>query len=124
MRFALCSTFPRIPQRPDVVAALHAQAKSESWKECQSRIHRELRLHSSPSSITVIPRVLEKIPILIFAGDQDFICNYMGLENMIQAMTWNGETGLGVRQFFDTAIDLFLNLLFLFTESGDADVDC
>ena len=33
---------------------------------------------------------------MIFAGDQDLICNYVGLENMMQSMTWNGETGLGV----------------------------
>jgi carboxypeptidase D len=48
------------------------------------------------SSITIIPRVLERIPLLLFVGDQDFICNYIGVENMIQAMTWNGGTGLGV----------------------------
>jgi len=33
--------------------------------------------------------------MLIFAGDQDLICNYVGLESMIQALTWNGATGLG-----------------------------
>jgi len=38
--------------------------------------------------------------ILFFAGDQDFVCNYMGIENMIKAMTWNGATGLGVSYFF------------------------
>jgi carboxypeptidase C (cathepsin A) len=34
---------------------------------------------------------------MLFAGDQDFICNYMGQEALIKAMTWNGGTGLGVR---------------------------
>lgn len=34
--------------------------------------------------------------MLLFAGDQDFICNYVGIESMIQAMSWNGGTGLGV----------------------------
>lgn len=43
-----------------------------------------------------MPGLLEQIPILLFAGDQDFICNYVGIENLIQAMTWNGEKGLGV----------------------------
>lgn len=33
---------------------------------------------------------------MLFAGDQDMICNYVGMENMMQAMTWNGATGLGV----------------------------
>jgi carboxypeptidase D len=52
------------------------------------------------SSITVLPKILAKIPLLIFAGDQDFICNYVGLESMIQAMSWNGGNGLGVRSFY------------------------
>lgn len=33
---------------------------------------------------------------MLFAGDQDFICNYVGIESLIQGMEWNGETGLGV----------------------------
>jgi hypothetical protein len=48
----------------------------------------------------VLPRVLEKIPVLLFAGDQDFICNYLGQESLIQGLTWNEGTGLGVRTGF------------------------
>jgi len=82
-------------RRPDVVSALHAEAKSEAWVECQAQIHRELNLKVSESSVTVLPRILEKIPILLFAGDQDLICNYVGQESLIQSLTWNGGTGLG-----------------------------
>jgi len=74
---------------------LHATAKPESWAECRGRIHQEFNDRSSPSSVTIIPKLLKRIPVLLFAGDQDFICNYMGIESMIQAMTWNGATGLG-----------------------------
>ncbi|KAH9948790.1 alpha/beta-hydrolase [Amylocystis lapponica] len=81
--------------RKDVVQALHATSKSETWTECNGRVHSNFNTHKSPSSITVIPGVLEKIPIMLFAGDQDLICNYVGIESMMQAMTWNGETGLG-----------------------------
>jgi len=81
--------------RRDVISALHATAKSESWTECRGRIRQEFNDQNSPSSIELIPKVLQQMPILFFAGDQDFICNYMGIENMIKAMTWNGATGLG-----------------------------
>jgi hypothetical protein len=87
-------------QRPDVLAAFHAQAKSEAWVECQSRVGQELGSAKDPSSITVLPRLLERIPVMLFAGDQDFICNYLGQESLIQALTWNGGTGLGVRTGF------------------------
>lgn len=49
----------------------------------------------SESAITLIPEILEKIPIMLFAGDQDLICNYVGIEALISALTWNGGTGLG-----------------------------
>ena len=52
----------------------------------------------SESSIALIPGILEKIPILLFAGDQDLICNYVGIEALISALTWNGGTGLGTVQ--------------------------
>ncbi|KIK64841.1 hypothetical protein GYMLUDRAFT_39801 [Collybiopsis luxurians FD-317 M1] len=81
--------------RKDVVSALHATGHSESWVECRGRIHSELHENESNSSITILPRVLEKIPVLLFAGDQDLICNYVGMEAMIGSMNWNGLTGLG-----------------------------
>lgn len=89
----------KIFQRRDVVRALHAEDKPESWVECSGRVSDELHEYLSPSAITLLPSVLEKIPVLLFAGDQDYICNYMGIENMIKSMTWNGEKGLGVGVF-------------------------
>ncbi|KAL0070176.1 Cell death protease [Marasmius tenuissimus] len=84
--------------RKDVVTALHADGHAESWVECRGRIHSEMDRGKSNSSITLLPKVLEKIPVLIFAGDQDLICNYVGLEDMIREMTWNGGKGLGTVQ--------------------------
>ncbi|KAI6034620.1 Alpha/Beta hydrolase protein [Pisolithus microcarpus] len=81
--------------RTDVVRAFHAASKPESWVECGSQAGRQFDAKLSTSSITLLPDLLERIPVLLFAGDQDFICNYMGIESMIKSMTWNGEKGLG-----------------------------
>ncbi|KAH7926806.1 alpha beta-hydrolase [Leucogyrophana mollusca] len=91
--------------RKDVINAFHASAKSESWVECLGRVGTELHDKQSASSITLLPGVLEKIPVLLFAGDQDFICNYMGIESMIKSMTWNGERGLGTVQTKSWAVN-------------------
>lgn len=64
--------------------------------ECRGIIHTAFNAKHSNSSIIALPRVLERIPLLLFAGDQDLICNYVGMESLIQSMTWNGEKGLGV----------------------------
>lgn len=84
------------PQRADVVRAIHALNNEGDWEECRGKIHRNFNTKHSNASITILPRVLEKIPVMLFAGDQDFICNYMGIESLIQNMEWNGGTGLGV----------------------------
>jgi len=107
-------------QRPDVLAALHAQAKSEAWVECHSRVGRELGSTKDPSSITIFPRILQRIPVLLFAGDQDFICNYLGQESLIQALTWNGGTGLGV----STGSPLLTTNIIILTGSGNPNLDC
>lgn len=83
-------------QRDDVKRSLHATEKSESWTECSGRVGSELRNENSQSAITLVPGVLERIPMMFFNGDQDFLCNYIGTESMISAMTWNGAQGLGV----------------------------
>lgn len=83
-------------KRPDVVRAIHATDHPGSWVECKGSVHLAFHETNLPASVAVLPKVLEKIPVLIFAGDQDIICNYIGLENMIQSLTWNGGTGLGV----------------------------
>jgi len=91
--------------RTDVKRALHAEAKSESWTECAGRVGQELYNRNSPSSITILPRVLSKVSLLIYAGDQDFICNYMGIESMIQNMEWNGGKGLGTVETKSWSVD-------------------
>ncbi|OBZ70493.1 Pheromone-processing carboxypeptidase KEX1 [Grifola frondosa] len=91
--------------RRDVVSALHATDAPGSWTECKGRIHMEFTTQNSESSITVLPKVLEKIPVMLFVGDQDLICNYVGIESMIQTMTWNGETGLGKVQTQSWSVD-------------------
>ncbi|KAH7887403.1 alpha beta-hydrolase [Phlebopus sp. FC_14] len=91
--------------RKDVLSALHATAKSESWVECIGRVGMEMNDKLSPSSITILPSVIERIPVLLFAGDQDFICNYMGIESMIKSMMWNGEKGLGKVQTKSWSVD-------------------
>ena len=48
---------------------------------------------NSPPSITLLPTLLEHIPILLFSGDKDLICNHLGTEEMIHRMTWLNGTG-------------------------------
>ncbi|KAF9534583.1 alpha/beta-hydrolase [Crepidotus variabilis] len=83
---------------PEVVASIHASAHPGTWTECRGQVHLAFHQDDSESAVSILPRVLSQIPVLIFVGDQDLICNYLGLEKMIKDMSWNGGTGLGTVQ--------------------------
>lgn len=53
-----------------------------------------LRNHNSSSAITLMPKLAEKIQVLLFAGDQDVICNYVGQERLIEKLEWRGAKGM------------------------------
>lgn len=40
-----------------------------------------------------MPGILKEIPVLLFNGEYDLICNYIGTEYLIGNMTWNGSRG-------------------------------
>jgi len=44
-----------------------------------------------------LPSILESgVPILMFVGAEDLICNYKGIERMIDHLSWSGDMGFGV----------------------------
>ena len=39
----------------------------------------------------LVPNILDKIPVLIYAGDADFICNWLGNVGWTDALEWSGS---------------------------------
>lgn len=39
----------------------------------------------------LVPGILEQIPVLIYAGDADFICNWLGNQAWTKALEWPGQ---------------------------------
>lgn len=39
----------------------------------------------------LMPKLLEQIPVLIYAGDADFICNWLGNKAWTNALEWSGK---------------------------------
>ncbi|KAI9356124.1 serine carboxypeptidase-domain-containing protein [Pilaira anomala] len=80
-------------RQSEVKQAIHAEKQILGWKECTSLVYSELSDDKSRPSYELLPGILEKIPILLFSGEYDLICNYIGTEYLIGNMTWNGSTG-------------------------------
>lgn len=84
-------------RRPDVIQALHINAdKKTGWSECNGAVSGHFRAKNSEPTIKFLPDLLAQVPILLFSGDKDFICNHVGTENMIENMSWSGGKGFEV----------------------------
>jgi carboxypeptidase D len=80
--------------RDDVRKALHVDAthKPEAWIECNHRVSAALRDHNGKASVTFLPSILEAgVQVMLFAGDQDLICNHIGVERIPQNLQWGGK---------------------------------
>lgn len=80
--------------RADVVKALHINPdKKTGWTECNGAVSSHFRARNSEPTINFLPDILAQIPVVLFSGDQDFICNHLGTEALIDSMSWNGGKG-------------------------------
>lgn len=84
-------------RRPDVIKALNINSdKKTGWSECNGAVSGHFRAKNSEPTVKFLPDLLAQVPILLFSGDKDFICNHVGTEAMIENMSWNGGKGFEV----------------------------
>lgn len=83
-------------RREDVVQALHVNAdKRTGWTECTGAVSQAFRAAHSTPAVQLLPDILEGgVPILLFSGAEDMICNHFGTENFLSNLEWSGGTGM------------------------------
>lgn len=82
-------------RQPEVIRALNINPEKKSgWTECSGAVSSTFQPRNSVPSIQLLPSLIESgIPILLFSGDKDLICNHVGTEELISNMKWNGGVG-------------------------------
>jgi carboxypeptidase D len=82
-------------RRDDVTKALHLNPdKKTGWSECSGAVGGAFNARKSKPSLTLLPDLLKEVPILLFSGDKDLICNHLGTEELINNLEWNGGKGM------------------------------
>lgn len=79
-------------RQEDVKADLNIE-HSIRWHECDLAVSSHLRARHLKPSITLFPALLLEIPIVLFHGNRDIICNYIGGEEMIKGLEWGDRRG-------------------------------
>ena len=84
-------------RRDDVVKALHIKPeKKTGWSECNGAVSGAFRAKNSKPAIRILPDLLKEVPIILFSGGEDLICNHIGTEELISNMQWNGGKGFEI----------------------------
>ncbi|TWU72544.1 Cell death protease [Metarhizium rileyi] len=82
---------------PQVISALNIDPqRNTGWQECNSMVHASLKNQNSTAAISLLPDILKEVPILLFSGAEDLICNHVGTEELISNLAWNGGRGFEV----------------------------
>lgn len=73
---------------------LDVPGKDTGWTECSGAVSRTFKARNSKPSVQLLPKILEAgVPITLFSGDKDYICNHIGTEELINNMKWSGGSG-------------------------------
>ncbi|KAF3914365.1 hypothetical protein AA313_de0210405 [Arthrobotrys entomopaga] len=79
--------------KPEVRKALGVDARAPVFNGMRDEIHK-LFHDTGDVALSMIPyvkSVIEKIPILVYAGDKDYICDWMGVKAWTEALDWSGK---------------------------------
>jgi len=85
--FSRVETFLNLQSTKD---ALHVSSDSSQWESCNTAINMHFGADWMQNYAPFVADLLnDGIPVLIYAGDCDFICNYLGNRAWAQALDWD-----------------------------------
>ncbi|KAK2732413.1 hypothetical protein FQN57_002915 [Myotisia sp. PD_48] len=90
--------------KPEVKKALGAEV--DTFDTCNGDINRNFLFHGDwmKPFHRLVPGLLEKIPVLVYAGDADFICNWLGNQAWAEALEWPSRKAFASAKMEDLKI--------------------
>ena len=90
--------------REDVRKALGVSPKSK-WQSCNMKVHEELMSDWFTDMETVIPPMLEAgVRVLVYSGQEGFICNWFGGRAWVDNMEWSGSAAYKSQSWSDWSV--------------------
>jgi cathepsin A (carboxypeptidase C) len=89
----LCYNFSYVDDflaQKDVIEALGVQG--HSWSECDTAVHQALTPDWFTDETSNVAYLLsQNLPVLVYSGDLDFICNWLGGQMWTSQTNWTGQ---------------------------------
>lgn len=105
----LCYDFTNVDtylNLPSTREALHVSDKVDKWVSCNNKVNAGFASDwMSDYQQKLIPMLENGIRVLIYAGDVDFICNWMGNKAWTQQLRWSGKDSFNSEMDADWLFD-------------------
>ncbi|KAI5868098.1 Alpha/Beta hydrolase protein [Durotheca rogersii] len=75
-------------------------AEVEDYESCNTDINRNFLFQGDWSKPfhRLVPDIIKQIPVLVYAGDADYICNWLGNKAWSEALEWSGKKGFNAAE--------------------------
>jgi cathepsin A (carboxypeptidase C) len=82
-------------------------AEVSDYESCNTDINRNFLFQGDWSKPfhRLVPDLIKKLPVLIYAGDADYICNWLGNKAWSEALEWPGKQGFNDAKLKDLTLD-------------------
>lgn len=91
---------------PSTRVALGVTKASSKWSSCNMRVNTQFAADWMKSQeYTVPPLLAAGVRVLIYAGDADFVCNWMGNKAWVTELSWPGKAAFGAAPDLDWVVD-------------------
>lgn len=88
----LCYNFTNVDQWLNSASTQAALGVSGKWQSCNYQVNSDFSADWMRNYQQDVPPLLgDNIPVLIYAGDYDFICNWLGNQAWTLALDWSGK---------------------------------
>jgi len=89
----LCYDFSRTSKFLNLPATQAELGVKREWSSCNMQVNGKFRADWMHSFKSIIPALLSaKVRVLVYAGEMDYICNYMGNKAWTLALEWVGKS--------------------------------
>lgn len=86
--------------RQDVRSALHIPSNVQAWQECSDDINTKLYIQQNPDMTPVFQFMIDSnfpLKVLIYNGDVDLACNYLGDQWFVEALATSNQVCLTIQ---------------------------
>ncbi|KAI1777790.1 Alpha/Beta hydrolase protein [Hypoxylon cercidicola] len=75
-------------------------AEVQDYESCNTDINRNFLFQGDWSKPfhRLVPNIIKEIPVMIYAGDADFICNWLGNKAWSEDLEWSGKKGFNAAE--------------------------